>query len=32
METILGVILVFGVMSFIGWVLHYLMVDNDPFD
>ena len=32
MKTILGVMLVFGVMSLIGYVLHWMMIDNDPFD
>ena len=32
MKTILGVILVIGVMSLIGYVLHWMMTNNDPFD
>ena len=32
MKTILSVMLVFGVMSLIGYVLHWMMTNNDPFD
>jgi phage shock protein PspC (stress-responsive transcriptional regulator) len=32
MKTILSVMLVFGVMSLIGYVLYWMMIDNDPFD